>query len=208
MKWIFEKLHFITEIELMSDKCGKKELEKLDEDYKKDLKKGLRKTKAKLSRYIKEDTMEPDSEEEVKETKKGAKVKDEKKSMEIVDTTVSQNPKSNMKIAEGFGLQIQNSKCLLTFKLVHFRLSPNSWTELGLGLKGAKSLRVFSCRGTNLNQGENINNLFKGMKGNESIEILDLSDNDLKDEQGEHIITFIKNLSDRRDDLRWWKSLR
>ena len=135
-----------------------------------------------MSRYIKEDTMEPDSEAEVKETKKGAKVKDEKKSMEIVDTTVSQNPKSNMKIAEGFGLQIQNSKCLLTFKLVHFRLSPNSWTELGLGLKGAKSLRVFSCRGTNLNQGENINNLFKGMKGNESIEILDLSDNDLKDE--------------------------
>ena len=103
MKWIFEKLDFITEIELMSDKCGKKELEKLDEDYKKDLKKGLKKTKAKLSRYIKEDTMEPDSEDEDK-GKKDKKGKDEKKSMEIVDTTVSQNPKSNMKIAEGFGL--------------------------------------------------------------------------------------------------------
>jgi len=69
VKWIFEKLDFLTEIELFSDKCGKKELEKLEEDYKKDLKKGVNKTKAKLSRYIKEDNMEPDSEEEVNEKK-------------------------------------------------------------------------------------------------------------------------------------------
>jgi len=72
--------------------------------------------------------------------------------------------------------------------LVHFRLSPNSWNELGLGLKGAKSLRLFSCRGTNLNQGENLKNLLAGIdkKGglneNTSVEILDLSDNDLRDE--------------------------
>jgi hypothetical protein len=207
MKWIFEKLDFITEIELVSDKCGKKELEKLDEDYKKDLKKGVKKTKAKLSRYIKEDTMEPDSEEEEKnKDKKGAK--DEKKGMEIVDTTVSQNPKSNIKIAEGFGLQMTNSRVLLTFKLVHFRLSPHSWQEMGQGMRNARSLRVLSLRGTNLNQGENIKNLLKGMQKNTSIEILDLSDNDLRDEQGAHLLVYIKKLSERRDDLRWWKSLR
>lgn len=46
------------------------------------------------------------------------------------------------------------------------------------------------------------------MQKNTSIEILDLSDNDLRDEQGAHLLVFIKKLSERRDDLRWWKSLR
>ena len=54
MRWVFEKLHFITEIELVSDLCGKKELEKLDADYRRDLKKkGKETTKVRISRYIK-----------------------------------------------------------------------------------------------------------------------------------------------------------
>jgi ribosome recycling factor len=55
MSEIFKILNFITEIELYSEKCGKKEMQKLNDDYNKDLDKGVRKTKANLWRYVAED---------------------------------------------------------------------------------------------------------------------------------------------------------
>jgi hypothetical protein len=81
MAQIFETLDFITEIELYSEKCGKKELQKLEDDYAKDLKKDSKKTKANLWRYIAED--KPDSDDEGAKKGEGAKVQ------EMSDSTVS-----------------------------------------------------------------------------------------------------------------------
>jgi hypothetical protein len=56
MGWIFETLDFLTEIELFSDKCGQRELLKLEDDFRKDIARNAKKTKANLWKYIKEDT--------------------------------------------------------------------------------------------------------------------------------------------------------
>jgi hypothetical protein len=55
--YAFQYLDFLTQIELFSDKCGKREMVKLEDDFKKDI--ALwdkhRKVKANLKKYIKDD---------------------------------------------------------------------------------------------------------------------------------------------------------
>ena len=75
MGWIFETLDFLTEIELFSDKCGQRELLKLEDDFRKDIARNAKKTKANLWKYIKEDTQNDSSEEE---SEKDPKKKDGK----------------------------------------------------------------------------------------------------------------------------------
>jgi len=87
MKQIFEIVDFISVIELYSEKCGTKEMQKLHDDFNKDLAKGSTKTKANLWRYVAEDKEESEG-EEVKD-KKGAKAAPKKS--EMTDSTVSQN---------------------------------------------------------------------------------------------------------------------
>ena len=55
--FVFQYLDFLTEIELFSDKCGQREMIKLEEDFKKDiaLKRIGSKIKANLKKYIKDD---------------------------------------------------------------------------------------------------------------------------------------------------------
>ena len=113
---------------------------------------------------------------------------------------VSQNPKINYKIAEGFAKQIQNTPLLNTFKLLNYRLSQKSWQDLGKGLGNAKNLRTFSCNACNLYEGKNLHVLLKEMTKNTSIESLDFSDNDLSDEHGQVILALIKSTSESRDD--------
>jgi hypothetical protein len=79
-------LDFLTEIELFSDKCGIREMQKLEDDFKKDIMLKRKKTKANLWKYIKEDDGgKVDSDDE---DKKGGKDPKEKK-QEVIDTTVS-----------------------------------------------------------------------------------------------------------------------
>jgi hypothetical protein len=79
-------LDFLTEIELFSDKCGIREMQKLEDDFKKDMMLKRKKTKANLWKYIKEDDGgKVDSDDE---DKKGGKDPKEKK-QEVIDTTVS-----------------------------------------------------------------------------------------------------------------------
>ena len=84
---VFKILHFMTEIELYSDKCGKKEMQKLDDDYKKDLikwnsSKSKYKPKANLWRYVAEDKEESDTEEK---KGKGSKATGAPKKTQMVD---------------------------------------------------------------------------------------------------------------------------
>ena len=53
--WIFDTLMFLTEVEIYSDSCGQRELEKMEDDFNKDVKLGKKKTKARIWRYIKEE---------------------------------------------------------------------------------------------------------------------------------------------------------
>lgn len=74
------------------------------------------------------------------------------------------------------------------FKLVHWRLGAGGWKSLGAGLGQSQSLRTFSIHGTNIgqinkdNNCENMQNLLAGMVHNQSLETLNFSDNDLKDD--------------------------
>ena len=52
---------------------------------------------------------------------------------------------------------------LITFKLVNYRMSPNSWLILGKGLGDSKNLRHFSCNACNLYQDDNLRKLLSGM---------------------------------------------
>ena len=79
---------------------------------------------------------------------------------------ISQNPKINSQIANGFAEQIATSTLLITFKLVNFRMNPQSWEVLGKGLRNAKNLRHFTCNACNLYQDNNLANLINGMQQN------------------------------------------
>jgi hypothetical protein len=149
---IFKILDFVTEIELYSDKCGKKEMQKLQDDYAKDLikweaQKVGYKPKANLWRYVAEDKEDSDTEE----TKKGGKggLPKPKKS-QMVDQTVSQNSKTNKPLCVGFYDQFRMSKNLMHFKITHYNIAVRGWKDIGLGLAESKSLRSFSVHGTNL----------------------------------------------------------
>ena len=82
------------------------------------------------------------------------------------ENIVSQNPKINTQIAVGFAEQIASSTLLMTFRLVNYRMSPNSWEVLGKGLRNAKNLRHFACNACNLYQDNNLGNLLIGMQQN------------------------------------------
>ena len=74
--YAFRYLDFLTEIELFSDKCGQREMLKLEDDFKKDINLNRKKTKANLWRYIKEDDGgKVDSDDEGKKGKGEAKEK-------------------------------------------------------------------------------------------------------------------------------------
>lgn len=85
-----------------------------------------------------------DPEEEEKE-KSGAQA-------EMFENVVSQNPKINYQIIQGFAENIATNKNLIHFTLVNYRLSPMAWESLGRGLGAAKNLRHFACNACNLNQ--------------------------------------------------------
>jgi len=70
---IFSQIDFVKQIYIFSEKCGEKEIDKLTEDFAKDLI-SSRTTKAKLERYLKNSDKAPeilaiDNSEEVDEIK-------------------------------------------------------------------------------------------------------------------------------------------
>ena len=68
-----------------------------------------------------------------------------------------------MQIAVGLAEQLATSEMLITFKLVNYRMSPNSWSLLGRGLGNAKNLRSFAVNACNLYQDDNLRRLLSGM---------------------------------------------
>lgn len=52
------------------------------------------------------------------------------------DTTVSQNPKINYCLREGFQKQIAQNRSLMQFRLINFRLHKKVWKAIGVALGG------------------------------------------------------------------------
>ena len=106
----------VRDVFFYADKCGARELTKLTDEFNKDLKKLRNKTRVSIWKYI-------------KDTDSGAKKDQEDGALPgpnydaVPENVISQNPKINYKIAEGFSQQIQNNPLLTHFKLLNYRLS-------------------------------------------------------------------------------------
>lgn len=142
---------------LFSDKCGAREIQKTKDEFSKDLKKVRYRTRVSIWKYIKDPSDKGNHDENSEDAEGPGQEKAN------YDNTVSQNPKINMQIAQGLTEQIATSECLVTFKLVNYRMSPNSWTSLGRGLGNAKNLRSFAVNACNLYQDDNLRRLLSGM---------------------------------------------
>lgn len=79
---------------------------------------------------------------------------------------------------------------------------------MGVALGQTQSLKAFICQACNLYQADHMQLLITNMLDNTSLEIIDFSDNDLRDEHGEYITTLIKHQSVQRDNEIWKNSLR
>jgi hypothetical protein len=163
---VIGELNFIKQLTLFSDRCSPKELEKMKEDFDKDLMFNKKTTKAILGRYLKntEKTLAP-----VVEPTDGEKNDDmseiagEKEKKIVPEQIVSRNPKINHHFVSGFSSQIKNNPCLLEFKLVYYRMSSHSWKVLGSALGKSKTLQTLTLQACCLDEGENMQMLFKSV---------------------------------------------
>ena len=89
-------------------------------------------------------------------------------------------------------------------KIIHWNFSFRCWLAIGQALSGESvTVQQFTLRGTNVADKNNLVYLFTGTRNksegsleglikNRSIEILDLSDNDLNDDHSELILDLVK----------------
>ena len=106
---VLGEIDMVRELIFFSDKCTLKELEKLEDEFAKDLKKLRFKTRVSIWKYIKDVDTSGGKDKE----KDGEEGSLKGPTLEAVhDNVVSQNPKINYKIAEGFAKQIQSNPLL------------------------------------------------------------------------------------------------
>ena len=121
---------------------------------------------------------------------------------------MSQNPRQNYVLYQGFAKALPDAQTLLSFHLIHQRLSTRTWEALGAGLGSNKSVLDLSFNVCNLGEGENMAVVAAGLQRNAIIQRLDLSDNNLGDEAGVQVLTLIKCRSEKRDNAEWCAGLR
>jgi hypothetical protein len=208
---LITEVNFIKQITLFSDRCSIKDLDKMKDDFDKDLLLNKKTTKAFLGRYLKnnEKTLAPVDEPVDGESQNGeaSEIVGEKEKKSVPEQIISRNPKINHQFATGFSNQIKNNPTLLQFKLVYYRMSSHSWKILGGALGKTKTLQTLTLQACCLDEGENMQMLFKGVsknvvvdrkedrKGlqcNTSIETLDFNDNNLTCDHGQLICEFMK----------------
>lgn len=177
---VIGELDMVDEIMVHSDKCTLKELDKLEQEFAKDLvkprKQGFR---VRIWRYIKDENS-MGSKSDKKDDITGPQG-------DTNENIFSQNQKLNTYVVPGFARQIQMSPALQRFHLVNFRLNTSSWKKIGKALNETKVLKAFVVQACNLYQGEIMQQLMTSMLGNTSLEVLDFSDNDLNDDHGEYL---------------------
>lgn len=73
-----------------------------------------------------------------------------------------------------------------------YKFTSNSWEILGDGIAKSSSLISLSLIHCGLNHFSNLEAFMKGLNENDSLEKVDLSDNDITDKEGLFIVRFIK----------------
>ena len=91
---------------------------------------------------------------------------------------------------------------------MYYKFHSNAWKHIGAALGKTKTLVRFTAQACNLNVGENLAILFKGLQNNSSIKTLDFSDCELTDIHGQTILGYVKKHAERRDNDLWEISLR
>ena len=175
----------------------------METDYNRDLVKSRYTTKASIGNYIKENGKLPEVEDE-----EGEETEKQKESEINTEATISMNPKLNIAIAPGFAKQIEKNINLIEFKLVYYKLHTQAWRQIGAALGKSKNIMIFTVQACNLDSGENISMLFKGLQHNQSLRTLDFSDCNLTDAHGDIILAYVKKQAERRDNDLWEMSLR
>ena len=100
-----------------------------------------------------------------------------------------------------------NAKYLITLKLRGIHLKMKSWKYLSNGLSLNKSLKVFEITHTFIPI-ESFARIVKPLYRSKSIEVINLSNNKLKDDYGFFIKKIISYQSEKRDEIVWLNGLR
>ena len=82
------------------------------------------------------------------------------------------------------------------------------WKSIGIAIGKSTSLLTFTCTACNLNIDNNLKMLLDGASHNNSLEKIDLSDNELDDDHGAYILIYLQKQVEKRDFELWWLSLR
>ena len=120
----------------------------------------------------------------------------------------SQNPKINHLIVPGIAKNLQVNSKLRVLHFMHFKFSSKSWQEIGHAIGQSKSIKSLIINVCNLNAPTNLELLMKGLIDNNTIEKLDLSDNQISDQDSLNIIRFIKKQGEKRENSLWINGLR
>lgn len=125
-----------------------------------------------------------------------------------MEKVLSQNPKLATLIMPGISKNLQCNPRLKTLSFLGYRFTSISWQLLGDGIAKSRSLTFLSLTFCGLNYLSHLEGLMKGVNENESIETINLSDNDLNDQEGLFLVRYIKNQAEKRENALWRTGLR
>ena len=125
--------------------------------------------------------------------------KTEKDTMMVDFKPVTQNPKQNTILFNALSAQIKETKCLVNLQLVDIRLTQATWGALGAALGKNKSLRALKISLCNLNDRKCLEELMTGVKYNDSLRKVALTDMEIGDDQALCILSMIKFQAEKRD---------
>ena len=102
---------------------------------------------------------------------------------------------------------MSKSTTLISLSLYRLNIKEKGWKYLSKGIGLNKTLRIVKIRKTIIPLSQ-FANLAHSLQEAESIEIIDLSDDCIKDSYGLFIRKIISSHSERRDEIVWAYSLR
>lgn len=114
-------------------------------------------------------------------------------------TCFSQDYRANSLIFEGVAKNILKNSNLRELHLLNQKMTNRAWGLIGNAIGENKSLLSVSINISNLNTQKAMNAFMKGFEKNDSVEILDLADNEISDDAGVCVLNMIKAQSEKRD---------
>eukprot|EP00347_Sterkiella_histriomuscorum_P006772 403351487 len=211
----------ITSIFIYSDKCGPKELQRFEDSYRRGNKKvnlfeyickpsegGLSNNhRPQINNLVGEQNGLNNSNVNQSGNGQATSVQPDML-MKSAEKKCSQNQKINSLIVPGLVKNIQTNHNLRSIQIAHFKFTSKAWEDIGQAIGQSKSIKSLCFQACNLSQSNNLQMLMKGLVLNNSIEKLDLSDNNLQDQDSIHIVKFMKEQGEKRESTLWKTGLR